>query len=104
MAQKWFTPTLALTFLNWRKVRTNNAGSTAVRFTPTAVTPVSVSSITRTGRVVTVTTATDHQVRHAGVHVTIAGATQAEYNGVVLVTSVTSTTIFTFEIPLTVAL
>jgi hypothetical protein len=62
----------------------------------TAGTAVSVSSITRSGAVATVTTSTAHGLSD-GDPVTIAGATQAEYNGMFQVTYV-STTSFTVPI------
>lgn len=58
--------------------------------------PQSVSSITRAGTTATVTTAAAHGFG-SGEDITIAGAAQAEYNGVQQIT-VTSTTTFTFEV------
>lgn len=56
--------------------------------------PVSVSTITRSGFVATVTTATDHGAE-SGQNVTISGATPAAYNGTYPVT-VTGATTFTY--------
>lgn len=60
------------------------------------ISAVSVSSITRSGSTATVTTATAHGFQ-TGQYVTIAGATQTEYNGLFAVT-VTSTTVFTYTV------
>lgn len=58
--------------------------------------PVSVSSMTRAGSTVTVITATSHDFGN-GAAITIAGANEADYNGVWTITRVDGTT-FTFDI------
>ena len=58
---------------------------------------VSVSSITRVGTVATVTTSDDHGLS-AGQSAIIAGAVESDYNGTVVVQSVTSTTVFTYTV------
>lgn len=64
--------------------------------TPVSADAVAVSSITRAGSVATVTTAVAHgYVSNA--RVTIAGATETDYNGTFTVTVVT-TTIFTYTV------
>ena len=61
---------------------------------PSALT---VSSITRSGDVATATTSTAHGWG-VNTYVTIAGANQTDYNGAFRVTSVPSTTTFTFDV------
>lgn len=67
--------------------------------TDTAKTIQNISSITRSGSTVTVTTAAAHGLV-VGEGVTIAGATQSDYNGTFQVVSVASTT-FTYTISTT---
>jgi len=61
---------------------------------------VSVTSITRSGTTVTVTTTTDHGLQE-GQAVVIAGAVEPDYNGTFDVASVTSSTVYTYEISTT---
>ncbi|MCZ6897327.1 MAG: hypothetical protein O7D95_01270 [Betaproteobacteria bacterium] len=61
---------------------------------------VSVTSITRSGTTVTVTTTTDHGLQE-GQAVVIAGAVETDYNGTFDVASVTSSTVYTYEISTT---
>lgn len=75
-------------------------GDTELHIIPipsSAPSAVSVSSITQTSGVATVTTATAHG-RSNHDWVTIAGADQAAYNGEQHITSVPSTTTFTFTV------
>ena len=58
--------------------------------------PVSVSSMSRVGSTVTVATAEEHQFGD-GADITIAGATQTDYNGTWTITRLTAST-FTFNI------
>jgi hypothetical protein len=57
----------------------------------------SVTTITRSGTVATVTTPTPHNYTK-GDFITIAGATQVDYNGTFVVATVTSTTTFTYAV------
>jgi type IV pilus assembly protein PilY1 len=65
-----------------------------------SVSTVNVSTLTRSGTVATVTTATPHNLIVGGT-VTISGATQTEYNGsfTVVTTPSPSTTTFTINVP-----
>ena len=69
------------------------ADTDGLRLVPTTIT---VSSITRVGTVATVTTSTAHHLK-IGNFITMAGATQTEYNGTFEITGVTSTT-FTYTV------
>lgn len=64
--------------------------------TPTYVDTLSVSSITRSSSTATATTASAHELL-TGDYVTIAGASQTEYNGTYQIT-VTSSTTFTYTV------
>lgn len=74
------------------------AGSMTEQIDIVSTTPIaaSVSSITRTNQIATVTTAAVHGLT-SGDYVTMAGATQSEYNGEFSIT-VTSTTTFTYTV------
>ena len=75
---------------------TSNAAITSGMLGSTST--VNVSTLTRSGTVATVTTATPHNVT-AGGTVTISGATQAEYNGSFTVVTAPTTTTFTINVP-----
>ena len=97
-------------YLTGIRPRTNSYGSSYYIYgekelrivPPTSDTPVakSVSSITRSGSLVTVTTSTDHGLT-VDDFITIAGADQTDYNGVFRLYSTPSETTFTFVITTT---
>ena len=75
---------------------TSNAAITSGMLGSTST--VNVSTLTRSGTVATVTTATPHNLI-AGGTVTISGATQAGYNGSFTVVTAPTTTTFTINVP-----
>lgn len=75
---------------------TANAAITAGSFGSAST--VNVTSLTRSGTVATVTTATPHNLI-AGSTVTISNADQSQYNGTFTVVTVPSTTMFTITVP-----
>ena len=94
MSAPTVTHTLNLVEPRWKQFSITTS-TTAQRMVPLAL---SVTAITRSGRVVTVETAAAHNY-FAGQYVWIAGATQDAYNGKRLVATVVDATHFTYQIP-----
>ena len=98
------SPTDAVQLVNWFPTPTDvtmRSGYTAGSVITTATGAQTISSITYSGLVATLTTATAHGLS-TGVYVSITGTTPSEYSGVYKIT-VISTTAFTYKLTATVS-